>query len=416
MENPLAPVQKMHNLQMLQTRLFGTDITNTMGSTENEEDEWEFCTPQDPPNKRCGAPLSPTPFKKQRSCLESFSHELTQEINDTHRHLLAVKPARTLKRYDSASAPSRFNDDFIEAQEVGSGERGCVYKARNKMDHNIYAIKMTRRLRTHSEKLLFAQEAVRLSKIGLHPHIVRYHNMWIEDERVWIALEFCSGGSLSQALANGAVYEDLQLREMMRQLALGLEHIHSCGFAHNDIKPDNILLTVGGNYKIADFGLCTDRFTSTDCEGDCRYLAKEILQPSTESGKTDLHKCDIFSLGISMFEVISRQSLPSSGHFWHKLRGGEFLFPSSSLNQELEQLIRSCMHPDPLQRPTAQQLCAHPILNPSADEQLQLLRLRYNALEEQIIHEQRSHEQTRHDLNKERRKRVAHEQSLEALL
>merc|ERR1719335_2029001 len=111
------------------------------------------------------------------------------------------------------------------------------------------------------------------------------------------------------------------LLEVLRDTSNGLSALHARNFVHLDIKPDNILVSRGaeGCYKIADLGLAVAAMGS-GCddisEGDCRYLAKEVLRGDLSG----LPKADVFSLGLVFYELSTNpKALPCNGQEWQML-------------------------------------------------------------------------------------------------
>ena len=98
------------------------------------------------------------------------------------------------------------------------------------------------------------------------------------------------------------------IKRIMRDVCLGLNELHSRGIIHLDIKPENILESFSGKFKIGDLGMArihTKIVEEHDIpEGDCRYLAKELLNEDPNIAIPDLTKADIFALGMTMYEVI----------------------------------------------------------------------------------------------------------------
>jgi serine/threonine protein kinase len=121
------------------------------------------------------------------------------------------------------------------------------------------------------------------------------------------------------------------LRRVIRDVLLGLQELHSQGIVHLDIKPENILQGKTGNFKLADLGMARFLTKITEDinipEGDCRYLAKELLSRTVLNFLPDLQKSDIFSLGITAYELITLQSLEKNGPEWRALREGTFDYP-----------------------------------------------------------------------------------------
>ena len=103
---------------------------------------------------------------------------------------------------------------------------------------------------------------------------------------------------------------------------MGLQELHSQGIVHLDIKPENILKGRNGNghYKLGDLGMARFLTKITEevniPEGDCRYLAMELLSKDVLAFLPDLKKSDIFSLGITAYELITLRDLPKNGPEW----------------------------------------------------------------------------------------------------
>ena len=121
------------------------------------------------------------------------------------------------------------------------------------------------------------------------------------------------------------------LRKIIRDILLGLSELHRQDIVHLDIKPGNILKGKNQNYKLGDLGMARFLAKITEDvsipEGDCRYLAKELLSRDVLSCLPDLKKSDIFSLGITAYELITLNELEKNGPDWRALRDGSFKYP-----------------------------------------------------------------------------------------
>ncbi|CAK8988663.1 unnamed protein product [Durusdinium trenchii] len=163
--------------------------------------------------------------------------------------------------------------------------------------------KISEGLRQTELREVFALANVSMEAAGC-PYIVRYFSSWLEDGRLHVQTELCHCSlrdRLNERMAWATPsFSENELLEVLRHVASGLQVLHSLGFVHLDIKPDNILVSRNeqGCYKIADLGLAAAAI-GTGCdeitEGDCRYLAKEVLRGDLR----DLTKADIFSLGLA---------------------------------------------------------------------------------------------------------------------
>ena len=103
--------------------------------------------------------------------------------------------------------------------------------------------------------------------------------------------------------------------------------VHIAGYVHLDIKPSNFMVDNNGQIKLGDFGLTKKSGEEDDdFEGDSIYLAMEVLE--SNSLKQISFKSDVFSIGLSLIEIIFKVELPQSGNLWNYLRSGHFEFDS----------------------------------------------------------------------------------------
>jgi len=207
-------------------------------------------------------------------------------------------------------------------------------------------------------------------------HLVRYFSSWFESGQLFIQMELCQG-SLRDEMSQHALrpddprFSEGEIREVIRHVASGLDAMHRSGFVHLDIKPDNIMLSRGSGkvWKIGDLGLAVaalDSQCDDVCEGDCRYLAKEVLHGCL----SNLASADVFSLGVMSYELARNPDpLPGQGDEWHRLREGSLDFESvSSLSDGLRDLLQQLVRPDPDHRPSCGEILRHPALRSSATQ------------------------------------------------
>jgi serine/threonine protein kinase len=177
-------------------------------------------------------------------------------------------------------------------------------------------------------------------------------------------------------------FKEHELARVLQQVSAGLAALHSHGFAHLDIKPDNILIGQDDAYKIADFGLAVQEPACRDdvSDGDCRYLAMEVLRGDHSA----LHKADIFSLGIVGYEMATTpQPLAPNGEVWRRLREEPLALVHCgalpSLTEPLLALLRAMLLPSTAERIESKLVGAHSALaSPEHQE------AREAALEEQL--------------------------------
>ena len=283
-------------------------------------------------NDRVSQPQSVMKKKKKR--IQFVSHEVPASSN--------------------ATEVSRFNTDFDLVSTLGSGSFGMVYKCSSRLDGCMYAIKAAKsECRSKVDRDRMLKEVYALAALSDLPdpatiHIVRYHQAWMEGNRLYIQTELCSSNLLQELTSSSAAFNDTRCFKLLREILLALKLVHENGMVHLDIKPENIFLK-NNQFKLGDFGLANQATTKDEIEeGDSRYISRELLV----GDHTDLTKSDIFSLGITMYEICIGRSLPASGQEWHNLRNGN-LEPLPNSNTELIRIIQDMTRSSYVSRPSA---------------------------------------------------------------
>jgi len=220
---------------------------------------------------------------------------------------------------------SRYKSDFIEFEHLGKGGFGSVFKAYNKLDQNLYAIKKIPIQKLDEEKSNFYLNEVRhLSSLN-HPNIVRYYTTWIDFSEyleegskdlkivptLHIQMELCSV-SLAEYLEErnyrGFKFDkddEEDSKDIFKQIIAAVKHIHSNDIIHRDLSLRNIFLDDELNVKIGDFGLSKRSaddclYDAADSYGNLVYMAPEEIEDYRCSKKSD-----IYSLGIIYFELLT---------------------------------------------------------------------------------------------------------------
>jgi serine/threonine-protein kinase len=203
--------------------------------------------------------------------------------------------------------PTRLGKYEIQ-RVLGKGAMGIVYQAVDPHIERVVALKTLRKDVLDSELAeqfmgRFRNEAKAAGRLH-HPNIVGIYE-YGEDERVaYIAMEYVEGTGLREFLNRGARFELGQVVAIMAQLLQALEFAHGRGVVHRDIKPSNLILTADGTLKVADFGIAridTSGLTMTGLViGTPSYMAPEQCQ-----GKVADHRCDLFSAGVVMYELVT---------------------------------------------------------------------------------------------------------------
>jgi serine/threonine protein kinase len=191
--------------------------------------------------------------------------------------------------------------------KIGEGGMGIVYLAEHLTLKRKAAVKALNPLLSQNEQIKsrFVNEAVTLSQLN-HHSIVALYDFISADNQLLLIMEYAAGYTLSDIVEkNGAIKENQALR-IFGEILDGFSYAHSKGIVHRDIKPSNIIIDGNGNPKILDFGIAKildsdSRITKTGMKvGSVIYMSPEQIL-----GKPVDSRTDIFSLGITLFEILT---------------------------------------------------------------------------------------------------------------
>ena len=251
----------------------------------------------------------------------------------------------------------RLLDNRYEILEViGTGGMAVVYKARCHRLNRLVAIKILKddylededfRRRFHSE----SQAVAMLS----HPNIVSVYDVSTSVMADYIVMELIEGISLKQYMEKKGVLNWKETLHFAIQIAKALEHAHSRGIVHRDIKPHNVMVLKNGSVKVMDFGIARmmskGNTLTKEALGSVHYISPE----QAKGGRVD-NRSDIYSLGVVMYEMMSGRppydgETPVSVAIQH-INGGAVL--PSTMNPNipggLEQIIMKAMAHEPGKR------------------------------------------------------------------
>uniref|UniRef100_A0A667XNY9 Mitogen-activated protein kinase kinase kinase 7 n=1 Tax=Myripristis murdjan TaxID=586833 RepID=A0A667XNY9_9TELE len=248
------------------------------------------------------------------------------------------------------------HEDIQVEVVVGRGTFGVVFKA--KWKGKDVAVKT---IESENEKNAFFVELRQLSRVN-HPNIVKLYGSC--DNPVCLVMEYAEDGSLYNVL-HGAEplphYTASHAMSWCLQCAKGVAYLHAMkpkALIHRDLKPPNLLLVSGGTVlKICDFGTACDIQTHmTNTKGSAAWMAPEVFEGSNYS-----EKCDVFSWGIILWEVITRKKpfdeIGGSAFciMWAVHRGTR---PPliKDLPEPIEVLMTRCWDKEPCQRPSMEEV------------------------------------------------------------
>ncbi len=248
----------------------------------------------------------------------------------------------------------RMLDNRYEILEViGSGGMAVVYKAKCHRLNRLVAVKILKdeNLQDADFRRRFHAESQAVAMLG-HPNIVSVFDVSMDSDEDYIVMELIEGISLKQYMAKKGVLNWKETLHFAMQIARALDHAHSKGLVHRDIKPHNVMVLKTGAVKVADFGIaCMMSQSNTmtkEALGSVHYISPE----QAKGGRVD-NRSDLYSLGIVMYEMITGRvpfdgESPVSVAIQH-INGGA-VKPSDmnpAIPKALEQIILKAIATDP---------------------------------------------------------------------
>jgi serine/threonine protein kinase len=191
-------------------------------------------------------------------------------------------------------------------EQIGRGGHGVVFRALHVPTDRVVAVKVL--LPEYLEDPIMAErlelEASIVRELN-HPNIVHYEDSWNDSYGVWLVMRYMGGGSLRELMARQSQIPLDQVARIVSQIVGALECAHTAGIVHRDLKPDNIILDDEGNAYLTDFGIAKrlgyKAITSMGVVmGSPAYLTPEQILGAEVSPRTD-----IFSLGLTLYEVLT---------------------------------------------------------------------------------------------------------------
>ncbi|MCJ7507760.1 MAG: serine/threonine protein kinase, partial [candidate division Zixibacteria bacterium] len=189
---------------------------------------------------------------------------------------------------------------------------GVVYKAQDTKLDRLVALKFLPQHLTADavEKERFIHEAKSASSLN-HPNITTIHEIDEFEGQMFIVMEYCEGKTLKEVIEK----ETLSLKKVLGiaiQVCEGLAMAHKKDIVHRDIKPDNIMLTKEGQVKITDFGLAKLKGATKLTQTRSTLGTAAYMSPEQASGEEVDCRSDIFSFGVVLYELLTKQ-LPFKG-------------------------------------------------------------------------------------------------------
>lgn len=291
----------------------------------------------------------------------------------------AISPKDGIKQLQKEFA-SRDPEKVFKLQEVlGEGASGIVYKGVHRETKKVVAIK---KMQVGVNNVTSTIKEILIMKDLKSSNTLKYYGCYNKDDYVWIIMEYCDAGSLQDIIDmhenESSCLSERQIGQIVSQVVLALEYLHSLKKIHRDVKAGNILLNSQGMVKLADFGISAQQVGDekrTTTIGSSYWMAPETLMGSGYDSKAD-----IWSLGITTIEMAEGippliEEQPHKAAFRIVNDPPPQLTSPSSWSPQFVDFISHCLTKNPELRPSASQLKTHPFLITYGQGQDQIIEL-----------------------------------------
>lgn len=274
---------------------------------------------------------------------------LKQKATSSQKVHAHPEPSGDVALVAAAFADSR----FMILEEINRGSMGVIYRARDKVLDEIVALKVLNDYLAADPTALerFKREA-RAAKRLSHPNIVRIHDMYEVGPKKLLSMEYIKGRDVKTLLREKGAFSCEEVVKIALGVSEALAYAHQQHIVHRDIKPANIMITEDGTVKVTDFGIAKMTTAGADVTrsgsqiiGTPLYMAPEQIK----GGDVDA-RADIYSLGVTMYEMISGRPPFLEGNIeYHHLHT-----PPPPLQVptplELAEIILRCLAKNPSER------------------------------------------------------------------
>lgn len=191
---------------------------------------------------------------------------------------------------------------------IGVGGMADVYKANDIVDHKTVAVKILKKEFAENEEFLrrFRNESKAIAVLS-HPNIVKIYDVGFSEKIQFIVMEYIDGITLKEYIETEKVLSWKDSVHFITQILRALQHAHSRGIVHRDIKPQNIMMFTDGTIKVMDFGIAKFAREQGKTATDQAIGTVHYISPEQARGDVTDAKSDVYSVGVMLYEMLTGQ-------------------------------------------------------------------------------------------------------------
>ncbi|XP_047221088.1 STE20-like kinase b [Girardinichthys multiradiatus] len=291
------------------------------------------------------------------------------------RRIFKLGVEKKKKQYEHVRRDENPEEIWEIVGELGDGAFGKVFKAQNKQTGILAAAKVID-TKTEEELEDYMVEIEILASCD-HQNIVKLLDAFYYESKLWILIEFCAGGAVDAVMLElERPLTEPQIRVVCRQTLEALVYLHENKIIHRDLKAGNILLTLNGDVKLADFGVSAKNTKTLQRRdsfiGTPYWMAPEVVMCETSKDRPYDYKADIWSLGVTLIELAQ---IEPPNHEMNPMRvllkiaksDPPTLMQPSRWSPEFSDFLKRCLDKNLDSRWTAPQLLQHSFVSTVTD-------------------------------------------------
>ena len=256
---------------------------------------------------------------------------------------------------------------YTRLKKLGEGAAGEVYEVKDRAGKH-WAVKVA-----PESELENVKQEIAIHALSTHANIVHYKETFLFDSKVWMIIELMTGGALVDLVGDDITWGEPEIAFVCKEMLKGLAFMHRHHRMHRDIKSDNILVSLDGKVKLADFGfavgLTEEKNKRKSIVGTPYWMAPELIRGIEYDGKID-----VWSLGITAIEMAEGEpplinEKPLRALLLITVNAPPTLQEQNRWSKKFHHFLKSSLVSDPTKRASTDQLLMHPFILDSCSPQ-----------------------------------------------